>query len=825
MPDPFVVDVGAGQTFTAATSVTVTLPTHAIGDILVVILGKTNSAAVTNPSGWFNLRSQQASGTVLSQSSHYRVATQAGTPAPVFTFASSTGVAQVLVIRDADPVVPFASSGTGATSGTSFGWGTLAAPDAPRMLHVFTIDRLTGNSGGSSLTAPGSGYTEHYETHNGTAIHTWAASELQTAAGAVGASNATGTNSVRWVAQSFLFRSKNYPIFRSGAGIASAASTTVSVPLPAGTVADDAQFAHLRVVSPTVTVTPAAGVGWAEVGSAVTNQAGTERLHTWARRVPASPAATVFTFSSSVTRTGLSVTYRNAVASPGALLAAGESTASGSASPVSVAGFAPDHTNTTLLLWAIGNPTTVTYTAGTGQTERMDNLASWLGDEAWETTDATGAQTATISAAANWAARLIALKSPVSAAGGVARTVTGTQPAAAGDLTRQKAALRALAGAQPAASAVLTRQKAAPRALAGLQPAAAAVLTRIKTAPRTLSGAQPPASGTLTAVLAAAASRARVSWLVLEVPALVGAASRLLVGVQPAASAVLTRIKAAARALTGVQPAASAVLVRVKEAVRVLAGAQPAATGALVRSKANVRALSGAQPAATGTLASQFGDTLLSINAVDMTRRGELPEFLQSAADPLGLDRWRRREPAAGLSGLPTPSRTLTGAQPAASGALSAQVSVSRSLAGAQPASSGALTRLTQALRALVGNQPTATGVLTKAYAGARALLGAQPPAGGELTRLASTSKALVGVQPPADGQLSRRAQVTRSLSGAQPAPAGALTYFVGETDVPGHLTLGETLVAEALLGDALSGGVGVGVGEVGGGVRVGTPS
>ena len=168
-------------------------------------------------------------------------------------------------------------------------------------------------------------------------------------------------------------------------------------------------------------------------------------------------------------------------------------------------------------------------------------------------------------------------------AGGVplTRTLTGTQPAATGGLTRKLQALRALTGAQPAASGSLTRKLQAKRTLAGAQPSATGTLTRVLGADRALTGIQPAATGALARILHAL---------------------RTLTGTQPAASGALMRKLQAKRIIAGVQPSASGILSARLVSQRSITGTQPASTGALTRILRAFRSLTGTQPAATGGL-------------------------------------------------------------------------------------------------------------------------------------------------------------------------------------------------------------------------------
>ncbi len=190
-------------------------------------------------------------------------------------------------------------------------------------------------------------------------------------------------------------------------------------------------------------------------------------------------------------------------------------------------------------------------------------------------------------------------------AGGVTRSLAGSQPAATGILTRIEQALRALAGSQPAATGTLARIEQAVRALAGDQPAATGTLTRVHGRPRSVAGEQPAATGTLTRIEQALRALVGVQPSATGTLTRIEKAVRALSGDQPSATGTLTHDAAPTRSLAGDQPAATGALTRIYNALRALTGDQPSATGALTRTKQALRALTGSQPSATGTLTRQ----------------------------------------------------------------------------------------------------------------------------------------------------------------------------------------------------------------------------
>ena len=123
--------------------------------------------------------------------------------------------------------------------------------------------------------------------------------------------------------------------------------------------------------------------------------------------------------------------------------------------------------------------------------------------------------------------------------------------------------------------------------------------------------------------------------------------------------------------------------------------------------------------------------------------------------------------------------RTLTGNQPAGSGTIAAVLGILRTLTGIQPAATGTLTRILKAKRTVVGSQPSATGTLVRRLKALRTLVGAQPAGTGSLVRRLKALRTLVGSQPAGTADLLRGLDARRTLSGNQPAAAGTLAALL----------------------------------------------
>jgi hypothetical protein len=394
-------------------------------------------------------------------------------------------------------------------------------------------------------------------------------------------------------------------------------------------------------------------------GAALTKQSGNfmgggsndNSIVVWRRAAPATGANNVvITCAASSDITGVSISYSGVdQTTPNDAPVANDVT---SATPSHAISSATDDMVVSFVGWWGGSGAGAAAATGS-LTERLDN-SNAMGVNSLAVGDAPGGASVTVGWTISGAGDLhgqISFNVNQAVGGGpITSTVSGSQPAATGVVSRLAAFKRTLLGAQPSATGAVARAAAFKRTLAGAQPAASGVVSRLASFKRTLAGAQPSAEGSLT-------------YLRNQL--------RSATGSQPAATGAVTSdlIEGVTRSVTGNQPAPSGVLTRVLDALRAMGGAQPAATGTLSRRAAFRRALAGNQPAPSATLTR--------LRAALRTLTGAQPAPSGTVTRTLSAD------------------RTVSGNQPAPSGSVTAVVLG------------------TGNARFLTGNQPAATGLLT----------------------------------------------------------------------------------------------------------------
>lgn len=119
---------------------------------------------------------------------------------------------------------------------------------------------------------------------------------------------------------------------------------------------------------------------------------------------------------------------------------------------------------------------------------------------------------------------------------------------------------------------------------------------------------------------------------------------------------------------------------------------------------------------------------------------------------------------------------SLAGAQPAASGTISAEQTLGRSVAGSQPAPSGSLSARQTLAITLSGNQPAASGSIAAAFQLVQVdVAGDQPAATGAISAMQTLLRSVSGGQPAPTGTISAKQTLHVTLAGNQPAGSGAI--------------------------------------------------
>ena len=161
--------VKAIGTFTggASNSVTVPWPTHAVGDLALLVVSGARNSGLTAISGWTLCGSGRASsgpqGSDNAITVFYRVATSASEASPVWTHSSGVLSGQIITFTDynpADPVTTFSRYNGGSYSGALSVAGNTTAADNALFVLAFvdanlTADNVLSVDNGFSIIAEG----------------------------------------------------------------------------------------------------------------------------------------------------------------------------------------------------------------------------------------------------------------------------------------------------------------------------------------------------------------------------------------------------------------------------------------------------------------------------------------------------------------------------------------------------------------------------------------------------------------------------------------------------------------------------------------------
>lgn len=228
------------------TTITVTLPTHDVGDIIYIEIGNTGNTLWTgNPAGW-NRITQINVGTAANGiigTWFWRKVVSGDTlplSSPVFTLGATVSrIAFAKTWRGADLEGPFTLP---EWSQRSYNTGT-ANPVRPASITTRAPEMLVnlGYFQRSATSAPDqSGYTQDEEIIiSGTLVGNATQKVVADANTALTNQDASPTSGARWAAGIVCVPSSDYPYYRSGSQAFSASATSVTPALPAGTTASD----------------------------------------------------------------------------------------------------------------------------------------------------------------------------------------------------------------------------------------------------------------------------------------------------------------------------------------------------------------------------------------------------------------------------------------------------------------------------------------------------------------------------------------------------------------------------------------------------------
>jgi hypothetical protein len=401
----------------AQTSITVTLPTHQTGDLLVVQIDMTAAPTVTRPALW-NILRETANGTTIKQGLYYKVATSSAETNPTFTVGATartmTGIG--MRIRDHDGILlPNGSNGmsnaaTGNNAGPfNAGTGGLTL-DQPDCLVIHCVGNLNGTD--ENITAP-TNYTEGLEVNNGTTIQSESSWRANPPEGSTGTTGATGTMSARWVATMFFVRSADYATYRSHSTVAGAtAQTTFAPALPTGHAENDALITVIYKENTAAITAPA---NWTVLVN--DTSVSTHHIYIAIKRRGATESAPSFSWTGGTYRSGF-LTAIIRTPTSGDMHDVVAAVARATAQTLASNAADPNVTNTTILGIA-SQLTGGAWTPGTGAFEKVDTAANtFMQTKVQEADTSTGTLSATTAgASSSMTHTLVVLKSTSSAAG------------------------------------------------------------------------------------------------------------------------------------------------------------------------------------------------------------------------------------------------------------------------------------------------------------------------------------------------------------------------------------------------------------------------
>lgn len=413
-------------------TITVALPTHAVGDIIYISIGNTGNTLWTgNPTGWNRVQQVQV-GTAtngLVGTFFWRKIVSGDTlplANPVFALgATVTREAFARTVRGSDLEGPFTlpewsarAYNTGTANPVRPGTITTPAPEGLILLDYFQR---------SSTNAPDqSGYTQDEEiiisgTLVGNATEKTVADQRTTLTN----QDASPTSGVRWVAGIACIPSPDYVYYRAGTAALTASGTSATPNLPTGTSSSDNRgnkdliVATIEVAG-TPTISPNTPADWTEIAGWATTTSGNGSTikkywtlydGTVDRQFNRSTTGEIYVYLS---------TYRNTrQTNPIGSTATQQNASSTSSAWPSMARSATKATIQATCI-ADGVPT---YTAPATWVERNDGNGTTCADQSFDAVGTVSSASFTLSTASPTAAGLLEIES-VSSAGELQRTAT-----------------------------------------------------------------------------------------------------------------------------------------------------------------------------------------------------------------------------------------------------------------------------------------------------------------------------------------------------------------------------------------------------------------
>lgn len=278
MAAPTVFNAAVSNPGGTGSTITVTLSTHAVGDILFIHIFNTgNTLWAGNPAGWTRIDQRtvgtSANGIVGSWFFH-KVVSGDTLPltSPVFTLgATVTRAAICRTVRGADLEGPFILPEYGARA---FSTGT-ANPIRPPTVVTSSPEMLILNCYGqrSATNAPEPAtYTQDQEVIiSGTLVVNASSKTVAAQQTSLANQDASPTSGARWAAATVCIPSPDYPYYRASASATIASGTQVTPALPTGTSASDVNgrkdlvIATVEAAGNAIAIAPNTPADWTEI--------------------------------------------------------------------------------------------------------------------------------------------------------------------------------------------------------------------------------------------------------------------------------------------------------------------------------------------------------------------------------------------------------------------------------------------------------------------------------------------------------------------------------------------------------------------------------
>jgi hypothetical protein len=403
--------IGSNSASDTGSNLVITLPAGMVAnDIMVVQIatrGNPNSTIPT-PTGWTQIDTQINIGTGgnrLRHAAFYKFATAGDISTGSITWAfgedrvSSGGVSVFRNVDTTDPIDDSTAFSSTSNTTTIPATGFTTSVDGVMLVGLYAV-------GGNPTFTPPAGFNERYEESGGTSLVIMGSDAIQATAGASGNKTATLSSGFN--------RRSAYLV-----GL-TPSTTTFTLPVPTGTIANDVMIASIAFRPSSVTIT--APSGWTLIRQVTQGSGNTNKLATY-YRVAGGSEPSYYTWTFSAAHTGA---VGGAISLRGADTSDPIDDEDGQATGLSTNHTALDVTanvNGSMLVTAHALSSSVTWTTPTGMTEEVDvaslttpdtvGISMEMNYETRATAGATGNRTAAAAAEADvGATQSVTIKPP-----------------------------------------------------------------------------------------------------------------------------------------------------------------------------------------------------------------------------------------------------------------------------------------------------------------------------------------------------------------------------------------------------------------------------